>query len=143
MLKMSMHFSGRITNSFFMFLKQCSLDTSSFFDSLRDFYKKMDKFLNCFINPITVYDKEDSQNFFSFKVHFPSEQYPIVKDYLLLQRQKRLPSYLRNTCSYDDKKSSGCSGQPWTCRAEDDSKVCKDCRAFEFRHRRANSFCDF
>ena len=41
--------------------------------------------------------------------------------------------------SYGNKKPFCCSSQPWTYRAENDSKICKDCCSFEFGDRRENS----
>ena len=70
------------------------LDSSlCFFDSPRDFYKKIDKFLNFFVSPIVVYDKEDQEKFFSFQTNFPHKQYPIVKNYLLAVLES-LPIFL-------------------------------------------------
>ena len=59
---------------------ESSLD---FFDSPRAIYEKIDKFLSFFISPqISIYSKEDNRKFFSFKIDFSKNKYPIVKDYL-------------------------------------------------------------
>lgn len=61
------------------------LDSSlDFFDNPRDIYEKLEKILGFFVSPqISIYNKEDSKNFFSFKTDFHKDRYPMVKDYLL------------------------------------------------------------
>ena len=86
-----------------------------------------------------------------FDVFFDMEGYPFLTEegleYLYGNTINEKPEYI---CFWAENKSKEAVAfknwvhwVPWTCRAEDDSKIRKDCRAFEFRHRRANSFCDF
>ena len=62
-----------------------ALDSSLvFFDKPRTIYEKLDKFLSFFISPkIAVHDKKSDKTYFSCKVDFPKNKYPIVTDYFL------------------------------------------------------------
>ena len=55
----------------------------NFFDTPTSLYFKIDKFLSFFISPsVTVLDKKNTKDFFSFVTNFNIEEFPTVKNYL-------------------------------------------------------------